>query len=174
MRHNNLYLMAFIALLGGCAGVAPSPSPSVAPAAEASFERGGAATDRSEALLQALSALGTSYHYGGDTYATGFDCSGLVAHVFLEAYGIRLPHSARAQSRLGTPVSLADLQAGDLVFYNTEHRPYSHVGIYLGDGEFIHAPKTGTRVRVEEMSNPYWASHYDGARRIAPPQTALQ
>ncbi|MDA8108317.1 MAG: C40 family peptidase [Betaproteobacteria bacterium] len=119
-----------------------------------------------------MSALGTSYRYGGNSYATGFDCSGLVAHVFLEAYGIQLPHSARAQSEMGTPVSLAELQPGDLVFYDTEHQPFSHVGIYLGNGEFVHAPRTGARVRVERMSNPYWKRRFDGARRISPPQTA--
>ncbi len=166
MRHNNLYLLVFVALLGGCAGLAPqAPAP-------ASSAPGSAASERSEALLQALSALGTSYRYGGNSYATGFDCSGLVAHVFLEAYGIQLPHSARAQSEMGTPVSLAELQPGDLVFYDTEHQPFSHVGIYLGNGQFVHAPRTGARVRVERMSNPYWKRRFDGARRISPPQTA--
>lgn len=122
--------------------------------------------------MQALSALGTDYRYGGSTYSSGFDCSGLVAHVFFQAYGIRLPHNARAQSEAGMPVSLAELQPGDLVFYDTEHRPFSHVGIYLGSGEFVHAPRTGARVRVEHMANPYWARRFDGARRIPSPQTA--
>jgi cell wall-associated NlpC family hydrolase len=107
------------------------------------------------------------YQRGGQSPATGFDCSGLVAHVFQEAYGIRLPHNARAQSRMGKPVSPSRLQAGDLVFYNTE-RPFSHVGIYLGDQRFIHAPRPGASVRVENMRSRYWERRFDGARRIVP------
>lgn len=164
--------MVFVGLLGGCAGLPPQPPAPTASSSEPALPPGRAGADRAEALLQALSALGTDYRYGGESYSTGFDCSGLVAHVFLEAYGIQLPHSARAQSEMGTPVSLAELQPGDLVFFDTEHRPFSHVGIYLGHGQFIHAPKTGARVRVERMSRAYWVRHYDGARRIAPPQTA--
>ena len=125
--------------------------------------------ERSEALLQALFALGLDYRYGGKSPVTGFDCSGLVAHVYLEAWNIRLPHNTLAQSQKGAPVSLAELQAGDLVFYDTLKRPYSHVGIYLGDGRFVHAPKTGARVRVESIRTAYWAQRYNGARRIEPP-----
>jgi cell wall-associated NlpC family hydrolase len=90
----------------------------------------------------------------------------LVAHVFREAYGIELPHNARAQSEFGVRVSLAELRAGDLVFYNTLNRPFSHVGIYLGDGRFVHAPKTGAQVRVEPIDRAYWMRRFDGARRI--------
>lgn len=123
---------------------------------------------RAEALLQTLLALGLDYRYGGGSPETGFDCSGLVAHVFREAYGIRLPHNARAQSEYGERVSLSELRAGDLVFYNTQNRPYSHVGIYLGDGRFVHAPKTGAQVRVEAIGGRYWMKRFDGARRIQP------
>ena len=123
---------------------------------------------RAEALLQALLALGVDYRYGGKTIETGFDCSGLVAQVFREAYGIQLPHNARAQSEYGRRVGLAELRAGDLVFYNTLNRPYSHVGIYLGDGRFLHAPKTGAQVRVESISAAYWSKRFDGARRLKP------
>ena len=121
---------------------------------------------RAEALLQTLLMLGVDYRYGGKSPQTGFDCSGLVAHVFREAYGIELPHNARAQSEMGTRVSLSELRAGDLVFYNTLDRPFSHVGIYLGDGRFVHAPKTGAQVRVEPIRGKYWMRRFDGARRI--------
>jgi len=117
-------------------------------------------------LLQAVLALGIDYRYGGTSPATGYDCSGLVAHVFAQAWGLRLPHSAEAQSEAGTAVSLAELQPGDLVFYNTEHRPFSHVGIYLGDGRFVDAPKTGAQVRVERLRGAYWMRRFDGARRL--------
>jgi cell wall-associated NlpC family hydrolase len=121
---------------------------------------------RAEALLQTLLALGLDYRYGGGSPDSGFDCSGLVAHVFREAYGIQLPHNARAQSEFGVRVSLSELRAGDLVFYNTLNRPFSHVGIYLGDGRFVHAPKTGAQVRVEPINGSYWMRRFDGARRI--------
>ena len=121
---------------------------------------------RAEALLQTLLALGVDYRYGGGSPDSGFDCSGLVAHVFREAYGIQLPHNARAQSEFGVRVSLSELRAGDLVFYNTLNRPFSHVGIYLGDGRFVHAPKTGAQVRVEPINGSYWMRRFDGARRI--------
>lgn len=125
-------------------------------------------TERSEALLQALLAIGVDYRNGGKSPETGFDCSGLVAHVFLEAWGVRLPRNTKAQSQAGVPVSLAELQAGDLVFYDTLKRPYSHVGIYLGDGRFVHAPKTGAQVRIESLKSAYWSQRFNGARRIEP------
>lgn len=129
---------------------------------------GGASTDRDRPLIYAAYTLGKQYRYGGRSPETGFDCSGLVAHVFREAYGIQLPHNARAQSEYGKRVGLAELRAGDLVFYNTLNRPYSHVGIYLGDGRFLHAPKTGAQVRVESISAAYWSKRFDGARRLKP------
>jgi len=150
-------------LLTACGGLSVSPAPSQPPAAAPAPR-----ADRSEALLQALLALGVDYRYGGAAPATGFDCSGLVAHVYEQAWGIRLPHNTLAQSRTGVPVAPAELEAGDLVFYNTLNRPYSHVGIYVGDGRFVHAPKTGARVRVEAMKAAYWSQRFSGARRIEP------
>jgi cell wall-associated NlpC family hydrolase len=118
-------------------------------------------------LFQVLSSIGVDYKYGGNSHATGFDCSGLVAHVFREGYGITLPRNSVAQSKAGRPVAADELQPGDLVFYNTLNRPYSHVGIYLGDGRFIHAPRTGTAVRIESLKSGYWTKRWNGARRIA-------
>jgi cell wall-associated NlpC family hydrolase len=162
MGYKTLYSIAFCALISGCGSLAPrSPEPAPAPPAPMSAER-------QEALLQALLALGVDYRYGGKSPVSGFDCSGLVAHVYREAWGIRLPHNTKAQSEAGVPVSLAELQAGDLVFYDTQKRPYSHVGIYMGDGKFVHAPKTGARVRVESLRSEYWSSRFNGARRIEP------
>ncbi|MGH8705174.1 MAG: C40 family peptidase [Burkholderiales bacterium] len=108
------------------------------------------------------------YRGGGRSPVAGFDCSGLVAHVFREAYGIFLPANTRAQSETGAPVSLSELEPGDLVFYDTLDRPYSHVGIYLGDGRFVHAPKSGSRVRIESLRGAYWMKRFNGARRITP------
>ncbi len=121
-----------------------------------------------DALFTTLAMLDTDYRRGGKSVATGFDCSGLVAHVFLQAYGIRLPHNALAQSERGQWIEEEKLDVGDLVFYNTNGKPYSHVGIYIGDGRFIHAPKPGAVVRTERMSLRYWSTRYNGARRMAP------
>ena len=167
MYRNYLLQIVFLLTISGCGSLGPTtpapmsgpaPAPSVAPPSP----------QRSEALLQTLLALGLDYRYGGNSPVTGFDCSGLVAHVYLEAWNIRLPRNTSAQSKVGAPVSLAELQAGDLVFYDTLKRPYSHVGIYLGDGKFVHAPKTGAQVRVESLKSAYWAQRYNGARRVEP------
>ncbi len=123
--------------------------------------------------MQAIMTLDTDYRYGGRSLANGFDCSGLVAYVFKSAWGLDLPHNSRAQSEVGIPIEADALRPGDLVFYNTAHRPYSHVGIYLGDGKFIHAPRTGARVRIESLYKRYWTRRFDGARRIAPPTDRL-
>ncbi len=111
--------------------------------------------------------LGTPYRFGGDDPA-GFDCSGLTSRVFAEV-GVSLPHSARAQFNMGEPVEMSELEPGDLVFFNTRSRGPSHVGIYAGDGMFIHAPRTGLGVRVDPLVSSYYSSHFIGARRIEPP-----
>lgn len=115
----------------------------------------------------AQSLVGTRYKYGGNSPDTGFDCSGFVGHVFLHTQGIKLPRSTYELSHIGKAISTGDLRAGDLVFFNTLQRKFSHVGVYLGDDRFIHAPSTNTgSVRTESMRADYWKKHYDGARRI--------
>ena len=118
---------------------------------------------------EAVRQVGTVYHYGGRSPRTGFDCSGLVKHAFERAWGLALPHNARAQSKAGRPVRFTDLQPGDLVFYNTRNQPYSHVGIYLGEGRFVHAPRSGARVRIESVHTRYWRARFNGARRLEAP-----
>jgi cell wall-associated NlpC family hydrolase len=170
MRHNPLFLIIF--MLGGCASVPPA-EPLAPPAAPISAlppvaVPAPAASPRApDALFHALAALGVDYRWGGNSRAQGFDCSGLVQHVYREAFGIELPRHTLAQSRQGQPVARAALEIGDLVFYNTLKQPYSHVGIYMGDGRFIHAPRTGAAVRVDKMDSAYWAKRFDGARRVA-------
>lgn len=129
----------------------------------------GASTDRDRPLIHALHALGTQYRYGGSSPETGFDCSGLVTYVFQRAWGVLLPRITEEQKSIGKPVRLKELEPGDLVFYNTRNRPYSHVGIYLGEGRFVHAPRTGASVRVESVLTPYWRERFNGARRLDPP-----
>jgi cell wall-associated NlpC family hydrolase len=120
----------------------------------------------SEVVMQALANVGKPYRWGGTSPEDGFDCSGLVAHVYEDAVGIKLPRTSRQMSRRGTRVDRRHLAAGDLVFFHTSRHAYSHVGIYIGKGRFVHAPSTGSLVRVERMSNRYWATRYDGARRM--------
>lgn len=119
-----------------------------------------------ELALSALSLLGIHYKYGGDSPTTGFDCSGFVRHVFSQATGRVLPRDSRAMAGVGTHVEREELQPGDLVFFNTRRRPYSHVGIYLGDFRFVHAPARGGSVEVVDMTDRYWKTRYNGARRI--------
>jgi cell wall-associated NlpC family hydrolase len=116
--------------------------------------------------MYAVSLADTPYHYGGNSANSGFDCSGFVGHVFRHSLGFSMPRTSRAISRVGKPISQSELRPGDLVFYNTSHASFSHVGIYVGDGKFVHSPRTGESVHTEQMQLSYWAKRYDGARRI--------
>jgi cell wall-associated NlpC family hydrolase len=116
--------------------------------------------------IYALGLIGVDYRYGGSSPEHGLDCSGLVRYVFQEVVGVTLPRTAREMARLGGRVAPGDLQAGDLVFFNTRSSPFSHVGIYLGDDRFIHAPHRGGEVEIVTMSQRYWQQRYDGARRL--------
>lgn len=172
MRVNALFLIAIIFCLVGCSSLPPAPAAERAASAAPQTprvqppRRVEANAERGEAIFQVLLTLGVDYRYGGNSHETGFDCSGLVAHVYREAFGIRLPHNTKQQSRHGRDVELAVLQPGDLVFYNTLGERFSHVGIYIGEGRFVHAPKSGARVRIENLNARYWAQRFDGARRI--------
>ena len=110
--------------------------------------------------------LGVKYRWGGSSPKTGFDCSGLVTFVVEKSLGLRLPRNAAEIAQLGTKVDRAELEPGDLVFFNTLGRRYSHVGIYVGNNSFVHAPSSGGVVRVEKMDMRYWSKRYNGARRL--------
>jgi cell wall-associated NlpC family hydrolase len=116
--------------------------------------------------IYALGMIGVDYRYGGDTPEEGLDCSGLVRHVFQEVTGVTLPRTSKELARVGKAVQRADLKPGDLVFFNTRRFAFSHVGIYLGDDRFIHAPRTGSEVEIAQLDNGYWRKHFDGARRL--------
>ena len=122
-----------------------------------------------ELAMTAMTLIGAHYKYGGNSPETGIDCSGLVRYVFKEAWGTTLPRTSLELSKVGQEVSKDELQPGDLVFYNTMRRNYSHVGIYLGDNKFIHAPSSGKTVRIDNMELSYWKNRFNGARRIASP-----
>lgn len=116
-------------------------------------------------ILKGLEMVGVSYRRGGTTDA-GLDCSGFVQLVFRDALGLGLPRTSREMSEVGTRVDQQELKPGDLVFFNTMRRAFSHVGIYLGEGRFLHSPRPGGEVRVEDMQSSYWVNRYNGARRI--------
>lgn len=155
-----LWLAAAPAAYASVDGDADTP-----PAAAGTFA-GRSWSDARELVLQAMGFLGIRYHYGGISPETGFDCSGLVTYVFNQVAGLVLPHNARAISRVGEKISRDELRPGDLVFFNTLRRPFSHVGIYLGEHRFIHAPSRGGAVEIVNMSDRYWRRRYNGARRI--------
>ncbi len=117
-------------------------------------------------LIHAISLIGVKYKFGGSSAQSGFDCSGFVRHVFAESVALELPRSTYAMGREGRSVKSEELRAGDLVFYNTLHRTFSHVGIYLGEGRFVHAPSRGKSVEIVDMSDSYWKKRFNGARRL--------
>jgi len=119
-----------------------------------------------DVLLKGFAIVGTRYRTGGTKPETGLDCSGFVQFVYREAIGLVLPRTAKAQARQGEKVDRHDLKPGDLVFFNTMRSAFSHVGIYLGDDYFLHAPSSGGTVRLDNMTNHYWQGRFDGARRL--------
>lgn len=116
--------------------------------------------------IRALGLVGTPYRYGGNTPQGGFDCSGLVNYVFADMLDLRLPRTSRELSQVKGPrIDPARLSTGDLVFFGSGQDVW-HVGIYVGEGRFVHAPSTGGTVRLDELTNPYWKKHYSGAKRV--------
>lgn len=120
-----------------------------------------------EVVLRALSFIGVRYKWGGASPDTGFDCSGLIRYVYSQVTGKSLPGNAKEISQVGESIERSELQPGDLVFFNTLRRPFSHVGIYLGESRFVHAPSRGGKVEIVDMSERYWKTRYNGARRLA-------
>ena len=125
----------------------------------------------SELVISAMNFLGVRYRRGGNSADEGFDCSGFTRYVFENSLGLVLPRRADQQARSAglMAVKQSELEPGDLVFFNTMRSAFSHVGIYVGDGKFIHAPRSGTEVRIEDMRQTYWARRFNGARRAEVP-----
>jgi len=138
----------------------------VPPALQVSFVDRATATAQ-DAIDQAMDLLGIRYRRGGSSPEAGFDCSGFVSHVFREGLGLMLPRSSKEMSKSGEVIDRDELRPGDLVFFNTMRKAFSHVGIYLGDNQFVHAPRTGGRVRIEDLRDGYWMKRFNGARRIS-------
>jgi cell wall-associated NlpC family hydrolase len=120
----------------------------------------------SELVVAAMGFLGVPYKRGGNSFEQGLDCSGFVRLVYEQTAGLLLPRRASEQAAATQPIDKSELQPGDLVFFNTLRATFSHVGIYVGDHKFIHSPRTGAVVRVEDMRVGYWQQRFDGARRV--------
>ncbi len=135
-------------------------APAAAPADSGYLERA------RELTIHALALIGVNYKWGSSSPEHGFDCSGLVSHVFQQVAGIVLPRNSQSMSKLGEKIDKSELQPGDLVFFNTRRRPFSHVGIYIGEERFVHAPSRGGEVEVTSLRGQYWKKRYNGARRV--------
>ena len=120
----------------------------------------------SELVVSAMGFLGVPYKRGGNSFDQGLDCSGFVRLIYEQTMGLVLPRRSAEQAAATQPIEASELQPGDLVFFNTLRSTFSHVGIYVGQNKFIHAPRSGAVVRVEDMTVPYWRQRFDGARRV--------
>jgi murein DD-endopeptidase len=160
IRHNRISMRAWVLIailpfaLAACAS-APQSRPGAAPTAPGA-----------RAATYALKMVGRAYRPGGSSPETGFDCSGLVQFSYRQA-GLAVPRSTEEQRRAGAVVRVANLRRGDVLFFHQEGKRNSHVGIYLGNGEFVHAPSSGKRVRSDRFDSPYWKKHFSEARRFA-------
>lgn len=124
--------------------------------------------DADALIASAMGLIGVTYRFGGTSPTSGFDCSGFMQYIFRKTMQINLPRTSAEQARMGTAVSRSDLQPGDMVFFNTAGSRISHVGMYIGNNRFIHAPRTGKSIEITSMSNKYWSARYVTARRVKP------
>jgi len=163
-RTITILLSSAAILLGGVSAAQATEEPPRLSDEPTLFER--YTTSAQDLVLKGLELVGINYRRGGTNPNTGLDCSGFVQVVFRDAVGKLLPRTAKEQSQVGDAIDKQELKPGDLVFFNTMRRAFSHVGIYLGDNRFLHAPRSGAEVRVEDMSQSYWVKRYNGARRV--------
>ena len=160
-QHSTLLACCLTVLLAACSSPPVAP-PETAPPAPPQTDV--AADKRNEVALFAIGLIDTGYRFGGKNPEAGLDCSGMVTYIYSHAANIKLTGSAADLARKGRQIDKNHLRAGDLVFYNTDHRPFSHVGIYIGDGRFVHAPATNGRVHISRLDNPYFAPRFEMAR----------
>ncbi|KFG92286.1 hydrolase Nlp/P60 [Burkholderia paludis] len=175
--------VAVVSLLAACSSVPPQSASRTDPGMRITTPRAFPApanfpkfvdhsVGQEEISIQAMSLVGVPYRWGGNTPASGFDCSGLVRYVIGRAADVNLPRTTADMSGRGVSIEPDQVAPGDLIFFNTTGRPHSHVGIYVGKLRFVNAPSTGGTVRLDYLTNPYWAKRFDGIRRVAPPRTA--
>lgn len=146
----SLILLVFL-LVAGCGGM---PVKQEAPPQ---------ANGRDEVVLYALGLMDVDYRFGGRNPSSGMDCSGMVSYIYKHAVGMDLPHNAYRISKISRKIPMSEIRPGDLVFFDTQHRPYSHVGIYIGKGRFVHAPGTDGKIKISNLSSRYFARRLEGA-----------
>jgi len=160
-----LLALSSVLALSGCGLLSLSQGPAPVAGERSSFVARHAVPERAQdVVLYALGLVETGYRFGGKNPEAGLDCSGMVSHVFGQAAGLRLAGSAAEIARRGKPVDVAALRPGDLVFFNTRNFSYSHVGIYIGDGRFVHAPNSNGKVRTESLNSGWFATRFEEAR----------
>lgn len=171
-------VLAPLALLAACSSPPPAPAPVtlVAPRPLMLNPAGYSTVKADDVLFRAIGLVGTPYRWGGNTPDSGFDCSGLIGFVYRDAAGIALPRSTREMISMRAPsIDRAALRSGDLVFFATQGRgQVSHAGIYVGEGRFVHAPRTGGTVRLDYLDKPYWQKAYLDAKRVIQPERLAQ
>ena len=174
-RFFRLAALLSVVVLAGCSSFRPDPPPTRPLVWKADVPIGGlikppagmsAEQAISEITSRSVLLLGTPYRLGGMNPADGLDCSGLIAHVMQDAFRLRFPRTTEEQSIVGMQVARHAMEPGDLVFFNTLGRPNSHVGVYLGDRRFVHAPTARGVVRIESLDQGYWSQRFDQARRL--------
>lgn len=183
-RYRSIRAAGFLAIMLACAPAWAAPAVPADPLLALLNERGAVPAAptlisslqarASDLVIAAMNFVGVPYQRGGSSFETGFDCSGFTRHIFGLTLGLALPRRVDDQASAEglVSVSQAELRPGDLVFFNTLKRTFSHVGIYVGDGRFIHAPRSGSEVRIENMRYAYWSQRFTGARRVAEAQLA--
>lgn len=162
MRSASLYIL-LVLLIGGCSHLSPLSTPVHKTPATGRMPEPADAR-RLDVALFALGLIDTGYRFGGKNPEAGLDCSGMVSYVYRHAAGLRLEGSAADIARQGRPVAGDSLRPGDLLFFNTRNQPYSHVGIYIGNDRFIHAPSSNGAVRTESLTKSWFATRFEEAR----------
>jgi cell wall-associated NlpC family hydrolase len=149
------YLFILLLLISGCSTTHSDIAP-----------QDNNAEQMNNLAIYAISLYDTPYHSGGTSRTGGFDCSGFVRYVYQNSAGMTLPRTSAEMSRIGMELKIDQLKPGDLVFFNTQHSPFSHVGIFVGDHRFVHSPSSGRAIMMSNMNEHYWRARYNGARRI--------
>lgn len=164
--------------VAACSSSSPPPKRSKSTASKPPTTRTAAAGNRKslsniqaegdgrEVVMYALGLLDVGYKFGGSNPEAGLDCSGMAAFIYKNALKVTLPHNAKQIAETTRSVPVSKMRAGDMVFFNTMDRPFSHMGIYIGDGKFIHAPRTNSVIKVETLSTGYFSARIDGARTV--------
>ena len=160
MKIRTLIAGGLAVLLAACASAPPPPER----LPEAASDRTGFSAKGNEVTLFAIGLIDTGYRFGGKNPQAGLDCSGMVSYIYDQGAGLRVSGSAADIARQGRPVERASLRAGDLVFFNTRNASFSHVGVYIGENRFVHAPSSNGRVRIDQLDARYYAQRFEAAR----------